>query len=229
MIKLLIFDGGYLLYDHSKKEDDKLIKFLRKNGVNSYKSVDHCLARRGSADKQWEDLLNRTEHGLISLYLAHKIELESVGIRDQRIIKKWQLINRASEYKRKLVPNRKLTLKKLKNLGYKLSILTDASRNSTSIEKTLSFIGLKNLFNSVFSSHDTGHMKPEKEAYFTVLKHFKLRPSETIFVGHSKDEIEGARKHGIRTIAVDWDKGTKSDFYAKNFNEIPKILEKINE
>ena len=61
MIKLLIFDGGHLLYDHSKKEDDKLIKFLRKNGVNSYKSVDHCLARRGSADKQWEDLLNRTE------------------------------------------------------------------------------------------------------------------------------------------------------------------------
>jgi len=84
-----------------------------------------------------------------------------------------------------------------------------------------------NLFDKVFCSSDIGYEKPHKKAFFAVLNYFKLKPSEAVFVGHSKDEIEGARKHRIKTIAINWDRGTKFDFYAKRFSEIPKVLEKI--
>jgi FMN phosphatase YigB (HAD superfamily) len=34
-----------------------------------------------------------------------------------------------------------------------------------------------------------------------VLNYFKVKPEETIFVGHDKEKIKGARKLGIKTIS----------------------------
>jgi HAD superfamily hydrolase (TIGR01509 family) len=44
--------------------------------------------------------------------------------------------------------------------------------------------------------------KPEKEAYQIVLNHFKVQPSETLFLDDNAENIAGAKKLGIRTILV---------------------------
>ena len=108
-----------------------------------------------------------------------------------------------------------------------MAVLSDSVHSNKIKSAMLKNKGIDKFFDAVFCSCDIGYQKPEREAYFTVLNRFKAKPEEAIFIGHSKDEIEGARKYKIKTIAIDWDKGTKSDFYVKKFSEIPKILKKI--
>jgi HAD superfamily hydrolase (TIGR01509 family) len=47
-----------------------------------------------------------------------------------------------------------------------------------------------------------GYKKPDREVYLTVLKYFKVKPKEAIFIGHDKKELEGARKVGVKTLTL---------------------------
>jgi HAD superfamily hydrolase (TIGR01509 family) len=53
-----------------------------------------------------------------------------------------------------------------------------------------------------FSESLIGYEKPHPKAYLAVLNYFKVKPEEAIFVWHDKEEMEGARKLGIRTISL---------------------------
>jgi FMN phosphatase YigB (HAD superfamily) len=219
MIKLLIFDAGKLLWKASgKKYESVMNKFFKK-----YK-IDENIVNR-----EWEKIKKKVQRGLITRGEANRIELEKAGLHNKKAIKEWRELHRNIYlYKSwKLKPKVKQTLTTLKKSGYKLAILSDNTRGSKFIRKILYGLGLKGVFHSVFSSCNIGFIKPHKKAFFIVLNRFKVKKSEVVFIGHSKDEIEGARKLKIKTIAIYWDKGTKSDFYIKKFSEIPKILEKI--
>jgi FMN phosphatase YigB (HAD superfamily) len=41
-----------------------------------------------------------------------------------------------------------------------------------------------------------------------------LTPSESAFVGHDAEELEGAHKAGIATVAVNYEPGAIADYYA---------------
>jgi HAD superfamily hydrolase (TIGR01549 family) len=217
MIKLLIFDAGDLLWKPSKKEYNRVQNFFfKKYGIDG-KVVNN----------EWKKIEDKVQKGQIKLDEANRIELTKAGLHNKKAVKEWKKLHwNMFFYKRKLNPGVKETLIKIKKNGYKLAILSDSVRESKTLRHSLSVFGMKNLFHSVFSSYDIGFLKPHRKAFFIVLNHFKVKPNEAIFVGHSKDEIEGARKLKIRTIAYKWDKGTKSDFYIKKFSEIPKILER---
>jgi HAD superfamily hydrolase (TIGR01509 family) len=56
-------------------------------------------------------------------------------------------------------------------------------------------------YNKLFLSNLIGYEKPHPKTYLTVLNYFKVKPKEAIFVGHDKEEMEGAKKLGIKTIS----------------------------
>jgi len=56
-------------------------------------------------------------------------------------------------------------------------------------------------YDKLFLSHLIGYEKPHPKAYIKVLEYFKVKPEETLFVGHDREEIEGAKKVGIKTIS----------------------------
>ena len=215
MIKLLIFDAGDLLWTCSVKDLERAMeKFFKKHKIDG-----------DIVNSRWNKIKNRVEVGKIKYDDAIKIQFKGL-VTNKKIIREWMDIHyEEMAFTRNLRPYVRPTLKKLKK-RYKLAMLTDDYKGKRYKINICKRLGV-DLFDDIFSSQDIGFKKPQKGAFFTVLKHFKVKPEEAVFIGHSKDEVEGARKHKIITIAYKWDKGTKSDFYVKKFSEIPKVLEKI--
>jgi len=213
MIKLLIFDADGILWKVSEKDIERAMKiFFKKHDVDG-----------NIINSRWNKIRYYVETGKIDYKKGFDIQFKGLKA-NEKIFKEWRNLHfNLLNVRIKPSPSVKPTLKKLKK--YKLAILTDDVKSYKYKIKICKRFGLDGL--KMFCSCDIGFKKPHKGAFLTVLNYFKVKPSETIFVGHSKDEVEGARKHRIRTIAYKWDKGTKSDFYVKRFSDIPKVLEKI--
>jgi FMN phosphatase YigB (HAD superfamily) len=216
MIKLLIFDADGILWKVSEKDLEKAMeRFFRK-----YKIDGKVINSR------WIKVRKKVETGKIKYDKAVDIQFKGFRV-NKKILKDWHDIHFnlrgiSIKFDSSIIP----VLKELKK-RYKLAVLTNDVKNYKYKEKICKRLGMSGIFERIFSSSDIDYMKPHKKAFLTVTNYFKVKCNEVVFVAHSKDELEGARKHKIKTIAYKWDKGAKSDFYIKSFSEIPKILEKI--
>lgn len=57
-------------------------------------------------------------------------------------------------------------------------------------------------FEKVFSSHELKERKPAAAVYQAVLDYLRVKPSQTIFLDDSIENINGAGQLGIKTILV---------------------------
>ena len=222
MIKLVIFDAGDVLYKGSKKEvvREVVSSFLAKHGV---KDLEKALKIGGEV---WSRVEKLVKIGKMSLREAHEKWIEALGL-NRKLVSEWSEIEK-SEIRFKLfkrTPHVNETLKILKR-KYKLAILSDTVLSKEEMIQKLQALKIDyKLFDEIFTSHDIGYEKPHKEAYLTVLRYFNVRPEEAVFVGHAKDEIEGAKKIGLTTV-VFADKNVEGDYFVKQFDDLPKILDK---
>jgi len=88
-------------------------------------------------------------------------------------------------------------IKKLKKLGYKVAVCTNTI-------KAFSDIHIKNndyaIFDFVIISCEIGMRKPDREIYEFVLKKLNVEPEECVFIDNELENVEGAKKAGMKTI-----------------------------
>lgn len=130
-----------------------------------------------------------------------------------------------------LYPGVLTTLNKLKQLGYKLAILTSKSREAAtpSFQRT----GLSNYFDLFVCVDDVKNAKPHKDAVNTVLN--QLHSSkEAIMIGDNKGDILAGKNAGIYSAGVAWAlKGSlhlqeaNPDYILKDMNDIFSILKEL--
>lgn len=98
------------------------------------------------------------------------------------------------------------TLDKLKKLGLKLVIITDADNNHALARLTR--VGLLNYFDLIVAADITGTKKPDPAHFLFALEMLGIKPGETLVVGDNiKRDIVPARKLGLRTAYAsygDW-------------------------
>lgn len=219
MIKLVIFDAGKILYDYRDYFElflKNLDEFFKKHGaknLDKHKSL-------------WEGKYSKdTLVGNLSLSDARKKHLKFLGL-STRLLKEYEMLEMEAIKKLRLKDSgMRETLLELRRKGCKLAVLSDTGQSKKMKRYMLETIGIGDLFDGVFVSSEIGHAKPDKEAYFTVMKHFNAKPNETVFVGHDEDELVGAKKLGIKTISY---QGHKSgDFVIQNFKQILNVLENL--
>ncbi|EQD30898.1 HAD-superfamily hydrolase, subfamily IA, variant 3 [mine drainage metagenome] len=124
-------------------------------------------------------------------------------------------------------PGIRSTLERLKGLGLTLSILTETVHSKESKEIMLEAAGLSGIFDHIFVPMDTGSRKPNARAYLAVIEHYKVKPSDALFVGHDKDELDGARAVGISSVSYRGDRD--GDYYASTFDEIFDLVKGLKE
>ncbi len=223
MLKLVILDAGDVIYDSKyimKKFYEEHEKFFKKFGIDPKED-----------EKLWMKYYKKVQKGKVSLKKARELIFEKLGVPKSKL-KEWLRIDR--EIKMKYIrpfKNAKGVMRKIKKIGLRIAILSDTAVPSSWRIQMSRKIGIVEgrEYDKGFYSNVIGYVKPEKKAYLTVLKYFNVKPSEAIFVGHDKEEIEGAKRVGIKTIAFR-EKVRAADFYAKDWNEIyqiVKILKKI--
>lgn len=84
---------------------------------------------------------------------------------------------------------------------YHTAIVTTASRkNATDI---LRYFGYENLFEWMITQEDIRRTKPDPEGFSLAIKHFGIRPENTIIFEDSDVGIQAARAAGAAVIVVD--------------------------
>ena len=131
-------------------------------------------------------------------------------------------------------PDILFTLKKLKEKGVKLCLVS----NADIIDKKYWGISpLKALFDQAIFSCDVGIVKPSKEIYQLAMDRMDTTPDKCFFVGDSgSNELAGAKSCGITTVLTEFltvkDSATRekilksADFTVQDFKEIINIVTK---
>ena len=76
-----------------------------------------------------------------------------------------------------------------------------STNRTTTIERSLNFIGLAGYFDLVVSALDVARPKPHPESLNKILDHFQVRPDEAVYIGDSVVDAEAAQRAGIPLIA----------------------------
>lgn len=124
----------------------------------------------------------------------------------------------------RLFPRVPHTLAQLKARGLRLGVLCNGDRPAECLEAALAGMGLQGVFDSIVSSRDLGVCKPNRAAYEASLAELGAAPERTAFVGHAADELAGAGRLGLVTVAFNHEPGARADFYAARFCEIVHLV-----
>jgi putative hydrolase of the HAD superfamily len=123
-------------------------------------------------------------------------------------------------------PGVRSTLARLHAGGIRMSVLSDSESPGEKIASRLARMGLGEYFSAVVSSVDLGATKPAREGYARSIELLGLPAARTAFVGHDADELRGARRAGMRTLAFNFERDAQADLYLGRFEELLPLLDR---
>lgn len=113
------------------------------------------------------------------------------------------------------------TLLELRDLGYRLGIITDG-KAIKQWEKLIR-LGIQHFFDTVVISEYAGNEKPNEKIFRLALKNIKCKAEEAMMVGDRLDkDISGANKIGMVTVKIS--KGKYRDQKPRTKSEEPAYL-----
>ena len=93
-----------------------------------------------------------------------------------------------------------------------------------SVRERLAELDIERYFDAVVASIDIGHVKPEPEAFAAALARLDVAAKDALFVGHNVDELEGAKRCGLTTVAFNHDAGVVADVCIVHFAELSQLV-----
>jgi HAD superfamily hydrolase (TIGR01549 family) len=99
----------------------------------------------------------------------------------------------------KVYPNAKEVLEKLKDKRLKLGIITSCLRRTT--EELLKYAEIENFFDVIISGEDT-KPKPAPDAILKACRDLKVKPSEVVYVGDTRQDVVAGKSAGCFTVAI---------------------------
>lgn len=143
-----------------------------------------------------DGLLDLMDDNSINFYeywglLKRRLKKEDVGLSDH------QKIWRECTFKLEISPKMRSLIEKLKEIGYRVSVLTNVSRKMAEYNRMK---GRYKIFKPVFLSCEIGLKKPSTKIFLHALKKLKLKPDECVFIDDKENYLKGAKAVGIKTI-----------------------------
>jgi len=92
------------------------------------------------------------------------------------------------------------TLAALKEKGFILGMVTTA--NKIKMNELMRLLGLSDYFKVYITPDDVKNIKPHRDPFDKALSLLNCSPSETLMVGDTDADIEGAKHAGIDSVAV---------------------------
>jgi HAD superfamily hydrolase (TIGR01509 family) len=124
----------------------------------------------------------------------------------------------------RLLPGVKSTLYRLHGQQLTLGVLSDSEHSGEVLASRLERLGLHGLFTAVVSSVDIGRTKPDPTCYQTALEAMRMDRDRVAYVGHDAEELAGAARFGLTTIAFNYDQESQADVYLHRFEGLLDLL-----
>jgi putative hydrolase of the HAD superfamily len=106
-------------------------------------------------------------------------------------------------------------IENLRKRGIKCYLVTDQEINRTNFIHDK--VGLKNIFDQIYSSSEVGYLKSEPEFYQHIINDLGLDPEEILFIDDRQRNIDLAQSLGLL-----------NSYLTKNFVEVQEILKKFD-
>ena len=206
-VRGILFDAAGVLYHRTRPTSDYVATLLAERGFPTRLS--------GEEWSHQKVLRSRAKRGQISPeeYWDQRLQMNGVtGVEERRL-----LIDRIINFSDQVIPipGGQETLATLKQRGFVLGIVTDTIYPIERKMRWLHQIGVAGFIDVVACSTYVGAHKPEPAIYLHALRKAGLASAESAFVGHAADELEGARRAGLATVAVLYEPGSRADHYAE--------------
>jgi pyrophosphatase PpaX len=150
--------------------------------------------------------------------------------------KRWKQADRAwrnhyAKHRPKLITGVRRILARVAS-AHHLGLVTSGDRNR--VTRQLRDFRLTTLFAARVCSGDTARMKPHPEPLRLALRQMELDPAACVYVGDSPQDVEMARRAGVRSIGVLGPfptekrlRAAKPEFLMDSLEELPGILKKL--
>lgn len=107
---------------------------------------------------------------------------------------------------------------KLRERRYAVGVVTSKSREFA--QRGLRLCGLWEFMDVFVSMDDTSIHKPRPEPLFLALERLQIAPSNAVYVGDSRHDMQAGRSAGMRTVAALWGPVLRSELELEN----PSVL-----
>lgn len=131
-----------------------------------------------------------------------------------------------------LYPGAVDTLRKLRERGFKIGIVTNNGRAGT--ELTLKRYGLSGFFQAIVTRDDCEEMKPDGGPVLKILAEMQVHSREAFLVGDGVIDIMAARAAGVLAVAVPTGPFTSErllqaqpDYLLGSVNDIPSLIDAL--
>lgn len=147
--------------------------------------------------------------------------------------KRWEAADRAwrahyAKHRPKLMAGARRILARLGN-KHRLGLVTSGDRDR--VTRQLREFRLSSLFAARVCSGDTARKKPHPEPLRLALRQMELSPSACVYVGDTPQDVEMARRAGVRAIGVLGPfptekrlRAARPEFLIGSIEELPEVL-----
>ena len=178
MIKNIILDVGGIIFDDSQKNIEKVLgkkcDYIYKIAYG--KGFKKCLLGEMSVQEHINSLKNEKDFSDIE-YILKKDNLKE----------SYPLIKNNFEF-----------IKKLKEDGYKLFVLTNITEDSYNYINSI--IHIKDIFDGGIYSYQEHLIKPNHDIYNLIIKTFDLNKEETVFFDDKEKNVIAANEVGLKSF-----------------------------
>lgn len=208
----IFFDAAGVLYDRAESTSAFFARLLSERGFSPSIPAEGELRHRA--------LRSRAKRGQISAgdYWDHRLQMHGVADAQQRKALAGAIGDHSDQVKR--IPGGLVTLSSLKRRGFVLGVVTDTIYPIERKQRWLDGLGIGLYLDVLACSTALGLHKPEPAIYQHTVRVAGLTPAESAFVGHAADELEGARRAGLVTVAVYYDPSAVADYYADSLLDL---------
>jgi putative hydrolase of the HAD superfamily len=214
-IRGIFFDAAGVLYTRAEPTRQFVARLLDEMG----------LVPELSAQEQARQRVLRSEansgRASFDAYWDQVLQMYGVAVHETRKV----LVARIDDHADQVVPVAGVTdaLAGLKERGFLLGVITDTMHPLARKERWLEAVGALKFLDVLACSTELGMHKPDPAIYLHAVDQAQLAVEESAFVGHAADELDGARRAGLATVAVHHDPGARADYYAPSLVDLLNI------
>ena len=214
-IKAIVFDAYGTLFDVNSAAEKCKGKIGNKweSFANFWRTTQLEYTWLRSLMKRHKDFWQVTEDSLDKSMKAFKIDSSMKN----ELLNLYKVLSPYSEVKE--------VLKKLKEKGYRLAILSNGT--PALLNKLVKSNNLENIFDDLFSVEEVGIYKPDPKVYDMPIKKYQINPDEVAFLSANTWDLSGGGNYGYNAIWVNRNNNIFDNLDYEPKNEIKNLKQLI--